>query len=162
MGITGASQNSFTLDADTLLADSLALSAAATTIGQVGGADGQLDFGGTSPNGVEQVAYVRGQFVLDVTVAPDLGTGDESYDWVLQLADDDSDFTAATTVVSKPLVHLGTALGTNGDTMSGAGRSVVGVDNEFQGTLFRYARLVIIIAGTTPSVTSSAAFVRSY
>jgi len=160
MGITGASQNSFTLDADTLLQDADAAKTA-TGVGEIGGVARQLDFGNTSPNSVEQVAYVRGQVVIDVS-AIDFTTTDEAYDIVLQLADDDSDFTAATTVVSKPLAHLGTALGTNGTAMSGTGRLVVGVDNEFQGTLFRHARLVFVIAGTTPSITFSAAFVRSW
>lgn len=147
MGVTGASQHSFTFDQDTELKDAGAVTA--TGVAQVGGSDQQLDFGGTTPQSVEQVAYVPGKVVIDVD-ALDVGDANESYDIVLQLSDD-ADFSAGN-VVTKPLLHLGTALGPNGDAMQGLGRVVVGVDNEFQGTLFRHARLAHVIAGTTPSI----------
>lgn len=155
--ISGASQNSFTLDADTILKDAGAVTT--TGVGQVSAANRQLDFGNVSPNAVEQVAYVRGQVVIDVA-ALDFGTGDEAYDIVLQLSDDVA--FASGNVATKPLVHLGTALGPDGDTQSGLGRIVVGVDNEFLGTLFRHARIAHVIAGTTPSIDYQAALVRSY
>lgn len=158
---TGRSQRSFTFDADTQLKDAGAISA--TAAAQVGGSDRVLDFGNVSPGpAVEQVAYVMGWLVLDITEL-DRTTADEFYDLVFQLSDNASaagtGFDAGDFVTPKCVIHLGEELGDDGDADGDAtalGRIVVGVDNERLGTLFRFARMDTVVGGTTPTINYTA------
>ena len=150
MGVIATSgHRDYTIDAENLLKDAGAVTA--TGAAQVGGSDAVLDFGGEPLIGqsADQVAYVRGHVVVEVD-AVDVADADESYDIVYQLSDD-ADFTAGN-VVARAALHLGTAQGPDGDPAAGTGRVVIGVDNEFQGQLFRFARIAHVIAGTTPSI----------
>lgn len=165
MGITGRAQNSYTMDALTQLKDAGAITASAACL--VGGVARVLDFGFTTPQGVIQVAYVPGDIVIDVS-AIEVASTDEVYMIAYELSDDTSGnavgFDAGDVVVCRGVVMLGcitTAAylaGLNMDTMSGTGRIVLGVDNEVQGTLYRYARLATYIAGTIATGINYAAF----
>lgn len=152
MGITGQSNHSYTFDAETLLkdrADGAETTSAAESL--------VLDFGGLTPQGVEQVAYTAGVLVVDVD-ALDGVTGDEFVDLVVQLSDN-ADFSMGN-VVARGVVHLGNALGADGDDQYGTGRVTLGVDNEHNGVLFRFMRLARVVGGTTPSVTYNAFLAR--
>lgn len=157
---TGRSQHSYSFDADTLMSDG---GTAHTTSEQaeVSSAAAFLDFGNTTSGpSVEQVAYTKGDLVIDVT-AFDFTTGDETAQVILQLSDR-SDFDESMGVVVNKCVALamgddgGVAAGAGADDDSATGRNVVGVDNEHKGTVYRYARLFVVVAGTTPSITFSA------
>lgn len=144
-----ASQHSYTFDASTELRDR----ADGAETGS-GAETKVLDFGNvTSGLAVTQVAYVAGSLVIDVD-ALDFTTGDESYDILVQLSDN-ATFSSGN-VATKAKVHLGAAEGADGDDQSGLGRLVIGVDNEFQGTLFRFMRLANVLGGTSPSITYEA------
>lgn len=148
MGITGASFHSYTMDADTELKDAGAVTA--TGRAQVSAADKILDFGGvTSGPAVTQVAYTPGVLVVDVD-ALDFVTGDESY--VIQYQLSDNVAFASGNVAVRAELRLGVAAGQDVDDQEGLGRLVVHVDNEFLGTLFRFASVAHLIAGTTPSI----------
>ncbi len=151
MGITGASFRSYTLDVDTELKDAGAVTA--TAAAQVGGSDKTLDFGiVTSGPAVTQIAYTPGWLVVDVS-AIDGVTGDEQYDIQYQLSDN---VTFASGLVSvKASINLGDGarfVSSDVDDRYVTGRHVIGVDNEYAGTLFRFARLLHIVLGTSPSI----------
>ncbi len=157
------SQHSFTLDAATQLKDAglVATSAAA----QVGGSDRVLDFGNvTSGPAVEQVAYTEGDLVIDVS-AVEFDTGDEVFSIVYQLSDDASangvGFDGGDVVVNMAVVPMGDVGGLAGSTAddeSGAGRVVVRVNNRHKGTLFRFARVFTVVAGTIATGINYTAF----
>lgn len=149
-----ASQNSYTLDVGTLLrdrADGAETASGAETL--------VLDFGNTSSGpAVEQVAYTKGTLVVDVD-AMEGDTGDEEYQIVVQLSDNAT--WASGNVVTRGIVHLGNAIGNDADDQYGLGRLTLGIDNEHNGTLFRYMRLSNVIAGTiVTGITYNAAFVQ--
>ena len=153
---TGLSQHSFTLDVQTQLKDAGAVTT--TAAAQVGGSDRVLDFGNTTSGpAVEQVAYTKAWLVIDVATL-DRGTGDEAYEIAFQLSDDASGngagFDAGDTVVTKVVVPLGEEVGPDADPDADAtsGRVALLVDNERLGTVFRFARVAHILAGTTPSI----------
>lgn len=149
MTVNATGYNSFTLDAEDLIHSG---QITATGVGTVATVAQVVDFGNTDVNGVENVAYTPCQLVI-VTTVMDRTTGDEDYKLIFQLADDDSDFSAATTVWNRAIISLGEEYGTD-TTAQGAtvlGTVTLGVDNYMMGTLFRYARIIHFIpAGTTP------------
>lgn len=153
MGITGASQHSYTVDADTQLKDAGLVAASAA--GTVAAAARVLDFGRVDVNGVENIAFSRGDVILDVS-AMEFDTGDETYYLVYELSDDASGggagFAAGDNVVARAMVLLGdtaTVLaGLNMDDMGGTGRMILAVDNEVQGTVYRFARIACYVGGT--------------
>lgn len=156
MPLQARSAKSFTLDVSTQLKDAGAVTA--TAAAQVGGADRVLDFGNTTSGpAVEQVAYTEAWLVIDVA-SIDRTTADEFYDLIFQLSDDasgnDTGFDAGDVVVPKVVIHLGEELGTDGDADAGTatGRIAVLVDNERLGTVFRFARMVHLVGGTTPII----------
>lgn len=140
-----ASQNSYTMDVGMELRDRTDADETAT------GAEAlQLDFGNVSSGpAVTQVAYTKGVLVVDVDTL-DFTTGDESYDILVQLSDNVA--FASGNVVTRAVLHLGVALGDDGDDQAGLGRLVLGLDNEHNGTLFRFMRLDNVLAGTTPII----------
>jgi hypothetical protein len=133
-------QNSYTLDAATLLrdsADGLETASAAETL--------VLDFGNTTSGpAVEQKAYTAGDLVVDF-VAVESDTGDESIQIVVQLSDS---ATFASGVVTRAVLHHGNALGAGGVDNFTVGRLTLGIDNEHMGDVYRYMRLANVIAGT--------------
>jgi len=158
MGITASSQHDRVFDLGTLLHDAAVKTA--SFAGEIATVAKVIDFGGVTAQGVVNVAYTRFDFVVDVRAA-DSGTGDEQYLFVLQLSNDTNGngtlFEAADAVVNKVVIPVGDALSAgagNSDDMYTVGRYAVSADNEVAGTLYRYARLYAILAGTTPSVTA--------
>ncbi|MCP4251061.1 MAG: hypothetical protein GY778_28825 [bacterium] len=155
---TGPSAFSVTPDVETQLKDAGAVTASGAA--QVAASDKVLDFGNiTSGPAVEQVAYTRGDLVVDIS-ALDFGSSDEFYQIVYQLSDDASGngvgFDLGDTVVNKAVVAVGLAGGVAGsgadDDSEAPQRKVIGVDNEFDGDSFRFARLFTVVGGTTPSI----------
>jgi hypothetical protein len=128
----------FTRDALTTF-DTVSVSSATTSY------SGSIDLGTTSGRAFHAV--------LDVSVL-DVSDGDEVYTLAIQLGDAD-DFSGAT--VERAAIRLGDSsqLALN-SADSGPGRFVVGVDNVSGGSGFRFARLAVTAAGTSPSVTVSA------
>lgn len=156
MGTQGASQHSFTFDAETLLHDGAAI--AASGAGEVDSVAKVLDFGRVSPQGESFVAYTAGKLVVDVR-AFEFGDADEFAQVIYQLSDDASEngvgFDGGDAVVNKAVMPFGAAGGladSTADADSAIGRNVLGVDNEFKGDVFRFARLFVVVGGTTPSI----------
>lgn len=157
MGTQGRSQHSHTFDALTLLEDGAA-AITATRAGQVGGSDRVLDFG-AGPVLNQKLAYASAKLVVDVRVAA-TGTA-PIFQVIWQISDDASGngvgFDAGDTVINKVVLPFGDALaGSTADAAPGPGRSVAGVDTEHFGVPFRFGRLFVVAAGTTPSITLSA------
>jgi hypothetical protein len=90
--------------------------------------------------------------VLNVATL-DVADGDETYTIGLQLGDS-ADFDGAT--VERCSIRLGdsTQLALN-SADSSTGRVVLGADNVLFGTGYRYARVFVTAAGTTPSIVVS-------
>ena len=129
-------RRNFTIDTALPLKDAglVAVSARA----QVSSADKILDLG---------AGFVEGNIVVDVS-AIETGTGDESYDIVVQLGEE-ADFATKGKVVERVALHLG-AKGTkrtDSDKDDAAGRYVVPFDNEHGGTVYRYVSLYTVVAG---------------
>lgn len=147
MGTQANTQHSYTFDSLTELHDGGSVTS--SDIGQVDGADQILDFGSTDSNGVEHVAYTQADWIVDIA-SIERDTADEAYNLLIQLADDNADFSMATTVVVKAAFSVGEEVG--GDTTAQdatfIGRNVIGIDNQFEGTVFRFLRLFTVVAGT--------------
>lgn len=154
---TGRSHNSYSIDVSTRLEDG------AAAITSAGAGSDVLDFGNiTSGPAVEQVARTKGSLIIDVS-AFDFTTGDETAVIIYQLSDNASGagtgFDASDTIVNKVAVPFGAAGGiasSAADDDSALGRSVVDVDNEHKGTIYRFARVFVVPGGTTPSITFTA------
>jgi hypothetical protein len=110
---------------------------------QVGGVDKILDVG---------TGYVDADIVVDVT-AMDVASGDEKYEIELQLS---NSATFASGNVVKTVLKLGDSTVNGASADSVIGRYVMCFNNEFNGTVYRYARLYTRVAGTTPSINYSA------
>ena len=120
------------LDAHNQLSDSQALTATAASTNII-------DFGSDRNIGIgEQLALL-----VNVEVAADFTTGDETYSVAIQ-ADDNASFSSATTVASFSIIG-GTAAGTKFVQLIPADQ-----------TTERFLRLNYTLAGTSPSVTVSA------
>ena len=158
MTVNATGYNSFTLDAEDLIHSGAVTGDGVGTVGTAV----VVDFGNTDVNSVENVAYTPCQLVI-VTTAMFRTGADQVYHLLFQLADDDDDFSAATTVWNRAQINLGEEVGTN-TTAQGAtvvGTVTLGVDNFMMGTLFRYARIIHLISGTTPSLTYDAYLARN-
>ena len=143
--MAGASQNSYTLDANMRLEDGVTTftTAGGGGIGQVGAADAILDFGSSAG-----VAFTPAAWVTDVDTI-EFTTGDENYHIFYQLS---NSATMASGVVSKAALHMGDAANNYADDTAD-GRVVVGVDNEYKGTVYRYGAIWVLAAGTTAVIT---------
>lgn len=165
MGTQALSQNTYTLDADTILQDAVSISASAA--GQVASVARVIDFGRTDAGtGVVNVAYTTFDMIVDVR-AIDSTTGDETYAFILQLCNDTNAngtlFEAADAVVNRGILHIGDGAAggaggaaiaaTNTDDVYSLGRYTLGMSNRFGPTLYRYARLFMVLTGTTPIIT---------
>ncbi len=135
-------QKTYTVDGGMLVSNgegAITTSAAA----QVAGSAKVLDLG---------AGFFEADLVVDVT-AIDTVTGDEKYELEFQLS---SSSTFASDVNVGTVLKIGGATATGASAANAIGRYVIGVSNLLNGTLYRYARLYRRIAGTTPSLTSSA------
>ena len=128
----------FTFDALLQLRDAVAMTASGAM--QVGGSNKIVDLG---------AGLVEGNLVLDVS-AIDVSSTDESYTVYLE-GSNASDFSSGIVpLVAKP---LGIAVANVRSAASGTGRHVIPFTNEENGTVYRYVRGYVVIAGTTPSIT---------
>jgi hypothetical protein len=159
MGVNATGHNSYTLDAEELIHSGTVTGDGVGTVATVAQV---VDFGGTDVNSVENVAYTPCQLVIDTTAMFRTGA-DQVYQLLFQLADDDPDFSAATVVWNRAQLNLGEEVGTNTVAQDATviGRVTLGVDNEMMGTLFRYARIIHLISGTTPSLSYQAYLARN-
>lgn len=117
----------------------------------------EVNSGGILDLGADSV--MLGAFVLQVT-AIDAGNSDESYHVELQGAST-SDFSDATTQKVLASIHLGAHEATGavpGDTGADdtTGVYYVPFTNDVAGTTYRYVRLKVTVAGTSPSITYTA------
>ena len=96
-----------------------------------------------------------GNLVLDVT-AMDVTTGDEAYSVMLEVSPDATFGTAGNIRVAAELRIGGATFTAPNGAADAVGRFVIPFRNERNGTIYRYARLYTLIAGTSPSITFSA------
>ena len=96
-----------------------------------------------------------GDLVLDVT-AMDVTTGDEAYSVMLEVSPDATFGTAGNIRVAAELRIGGATFTAPNGAADAVGRFVIPFRNERNGTIYRYARLYTLIAGTSPSITFSA------
>jgi len=96
-----------------------------------------------------------GTMVVDVT-AMDVTTGDEAYSLMLEVSPDATFGTAGNIRVAAELRIGGATFTAPNGAADGVGRFAIPFRNERNGTIYRYARLYTLIAGTTPSITFSA------
>ena len=134
-------ETQYTLDVDLELEDG----AAAITADGAGSAI--LDLDSTAPR-------TRGDIVLDVS-AMDITTGDETY---TIMAQGSSSATFASTIQELACIRVGdgSAISSTIDVNDSTGRFVLPFINERNGTSYRYLRLYVDVAGTTPSITFKA------
>lgn len=131
-------QKGFTVDAALRLKDAGAVTASGNA--QVGGSDRILDLG---------AGRMDFRAILDVA-AIDTTSADESYRIRLQLS---NSATFASGIVTAATAELGVASATGSSAATAAGTRVeLAGCNEFNGVVYRYARLTHVIAGTTPSI----------
>jgi len=93
--------------------------------------------------------------VVDVT-AIDVTTGDEAYSLMLEVSPDATFGTAGNIRVAAELRIGGATFTAPNGAADTVGRFIIPFRNERNGTIYRYARLYTLIAGTTPSLTFSA------
>ncbi len=162
MGVNARGFRSFTPDFSTQLKD-VSAGVTANGIAQVGGADNQLDFGNiTSGPAVTQISYTPGTVIVDIS-AIDSTTGDEHYIVAWQLSDNVA-FASGVTVLRAALILGDGAAIVDADDQDDnypTGQLLLDVDNEQAGVLFRFGRLVHVLAGTTPILTYTAFFTRN-
>ena len=138
-------QKGFTYDNALLLKDATAITASAAA--QVGGSNRILDLG---------AGRVDARLVVDVS-AIKTSANDESYRLRLQLSNSSS---FASGVFCPVSIELGDSTVTGNSADTAVGRYEAGFSNEVNGTVYRYARLNQVIAGTSPTYTASAYIVK--
>lgn len=92
--------------------------------------------------------------VVDIT-AIEVASADEKYEIELQLSDS---ATFASGVVCAHVLKLGDSSVNGSSADSAVGRYIVPICNEFNGTIYRYARLYTRIAGTIATGINYSAF----
>jgi len=128
-------QKDFTPDTDTQLKDAGLIAASAAC--QVGGSARVLDLGANQ--------RVDGRVIIDVT-AIEIASNDEIYDIVIQLGDA-SAFDGA--VKNAGGLNLAaTEVADGGADDAAVGHYELHFCNEYNGVLYRYARLYTVVAGT--------------
>lgn len=128
------------LDSATQLKDAGAVTSSGQS--QVGGADAKLDFGAGKP-------FTEVKLMIDIS-AIDVADGNEKYELEFQLSDS---ATFASGVVVADVTKVGHSSTTGSSASTAAGGPIVKtVNNEWQGTRYRYGRMYHRVAGTTPSI----------
>jgi hypothetical protein len=100
--------------------------------------------------------FCSGNLVIDIT-ALEVATGDEKYEIEWQLSPD-ATFGTAGNIRCATVVKLGDSTTNGSGADSAVGRIVQPVQNEFNGTVYRYARLFTRIAGDIASGINYSAF----
>lgn len=98
---------------------------------------------------------MEGYLVADIT-AIDTTTGDEAYTLMLEVSPDAAFGTTGNIRVAAELRIGGATFTAPNGAADTAGRFAIPFRNERNGTIYRYARLYTLIAGTSPSITFSA------
>lgn len=98
---------------------------------------------------------MEGYLVADIT-AIDTTTGDEAYTLMLEVSPDAAFGTAGNIRVAAELRVGGATFTAPNGAADTAGRFAIPFRNERNGTIYRYARLYTLVAGTSPSITFSA------
>jgi hypothetical protein len=112
---------------------------AASAAAQVDSAAKVLDLG---------EGFVRGEILIDVS-ALEIASNDEIYDIVLQLTNTAA-FATATDIVDRVSLTLSAAevKRTDSNCDSAVDRYTIPFNNEYAGTIYRYARLYTVVGGT--------------
>ena len=118
---------------------------AASAAAQVDGADKILTLGG---------GLVEANLIVDVT-ALEVASGDEVYGIEWQLS---SSATFASGVVVASVLRIGDSSVAFGSADNAVGRYIQSVNNEFNGTVYPYARLYTRIAGAIATGINYSAF----
>jgi hypothetical protein len=106
--------------------------------------------GGSTTTGIIDVGAGRADFAVQIDVTALTVTSDQAYTFVFQGSN--------SATFASGIQELGRhALG-HTSTRNGAGTSLVGryeqqVSNDINGVEYRYFRTVLVVAGTTPSIT---------
>ena len=135
--------HNFTFDADLEFKDAGLVAADAAA--QVDSADKIVDLG---------AGYMSGTLVIDVS-AIEIASNDERYDIVFQLS---SSATFASAIVDRATLSLGALEAVPGDQDAATGRYTLPVDNEWNGTVYRYARVYTDVTGTIATGINYSAF----
>lgn len=136
--------HNYLFDAATEMKDAYLVAASAAA--QVDSSAKILDLGASS--------YVKGTVVIDVS-ACEVASGDEIYTVAWELS---SSATFASTIVRRAEIQLGDAVPLAGDTDLVEGRYTLHVDNEVNGTLYRYARIYTTVGGSIATGINYTAF----
>ena len=112
----------------------------ASGVGVVGGSNKIIDLGSGRVNAIAQI---------DIS-AIDTVTGDELYNIFIEGSNSSS---FASGVVPLANLNVGGATANQGTAAETAGRFELPFTNERNGVTYRYLRVNVIIAGTTPSLT---------
>jgi hypothetical protein len=133
----------YTFDSQTQLSDETG-AITASAAGQVGGSAKVIDWGLNT--------RVDAQAIIDIS-AIDIASGDELYTFLIQ-GSSVSNF--ASNVQNLAAVNFGkTAVRPGGAIDSLVGRYEIGFTNEQAGVMYQYCRLFRVLAGTSPSITST-------
>lgn len=138
-----ALQKSFLYDPNLLFKDAGLVAASAAA--QVGGSAKVVDLG---------LGRFDGRMIIDAS-AIEVDTGNEVYDIIVQLSNSK---TFASGIVNGPSYKVGDSSVTAQSADSVAGRFELPFHNEIQGTLYRYARVYTIVAGTIATGINYTAF----
>lgn len=130
---------------DSLLEMKDAGAIASSAAAQVDAADKILDLG---------LGLVEANLIIDVT-ALEVADGNEVYSIEWQLS---NSATFAATVVVASVLRIGDSSVAFGSADNAVGRYIQPVNNEFNGTAYRYARLFTRIAGTVATGINYSAF----
>lgn len=101
-------------------------------------------------------AFMSGRVVVDVT-AIEVDSSNEKFEIEFQLSPD-ATFGTAGNIVCAYSLKLGDSSVNGSGADSAVGRYVLPVQNEFNGTIYRYARLYTRIAGTIATGINYSAF----
>lgn len=117
---------------------------------QSGGVDGLIDLGGNQGTSPAQQARIDAMAIFNVT-AIDIASGNERYTLKVLVSNDPA---FASGVFEAAAVGLGKGSSgtptTLGDSVIGCYE--IGFTNQVAGTIYQYAKVYLVVAGTTPSI----------
>lgn len=155
----------YSFDANAVLSDNAA-AYTASGYAQVNGADALVDLGGnqgvtiTLPS-IDDVSTITPQqpridayCIVDVT-AIDIASGNETYKIMLMLSNDPA--FGSGTAVNAAMIEVGKGASLDGLNMKDSviGRYELGFTNNVAGAIYQYAKLYLVLGGTTPSINIS-------
>lgn len=120
---------------------------AASAAAQVGGSAKVVDLGS---------GLFQGCMILDIS-AIEVATGDEKFTICVQLSTD-GNFTDDATSATAVMLEVGAATPLLLGAVSSVGRYKLYFDNEYDGAIYRYARVYTVVAGTVATGINYSAF----